>query len=127
MVDMKKEKEPGSGIDRVRLPEDLTTVEAPNRDKDNLEVSSWIEKIEKRFARTPSTPSDIADDTSSVAQPNLQQPPVTLPVTQGQVQAGKKASTDLGIAWLITWAIRQMKLIARAGKKVILQDSSENK
>jgi len=53
MVDLKKEKEPGQGMERVRLPDDLTTVEAPERSKENLEVMSWIEKIEKKFARVP--------------------------------------------------------------------------
>ena len=69
MVDMKKEKEPTGGMERVKLPEDLTTVEAPNRDKENLEVTTWIEKIEKQFARVPNDTSDVTDDTVVVQQP----------------------------------------------------------
>ena len=124
MVDMKKEMEPIQRSERVDLPEERPTVEVPASVDQNLEVSSWIEK---RFARTPSAPTDATGDTASVPQPTLQQPPVTLPVTHQQVQVGKKANTDLGIAWLVTWAIRQIKLLARAGKKVILQDSTESK
>ncbi len=134
MVDMKKEKESfGSAQDlatreRVRLPEDLTTVEAPNRDKENLEVTTWIEKIEKQFARVPNDTSDVTDDTVVVQQqPTAQQPPVTLPVTQQQMAKGKTAKVDLGIAWLVAWAVRQIKLLARLGRKVRLQDLPEVK
>lgn len=134
MVDMKKEKEPlrqaqgELGMERVKLPEDLTTVEAPNRDKENLEVTTWIEKIEKQFARVPNDTSDVTDDTVVVQQqPTAQQPPVTLPVTQQQMAKGKTAKVDLGIAWLVAWAVRQIKLLARLGRKVRLQDLPEAK
>lgn|GEM_PF-1044189 len=127
MVDMKKEKEPMSGMERVRLPEDLTTVEAPNRDKENLEVMSWIEKIEKQFARVPNQTSDVNDDTVVIQQTQTQQPPVTLPVNQSQMAKGKTAKPDLGIAWLVTWAIRQIKLLTRLGRKVRLEDMPEFK
>ena len=125
MVDMKKEKEPGSGMERVRLPEDLTTVEAPNRDKENLEVTTWIEQIEKKFARVPTDTTDVNDDSVVVQQPQAQQPPITLPVNPKQMAKGKNAKTNLGIAWLVTWAIRQMKLLSRLGRKVRLQDIPE--
>lgn len=127
MVDMKKEKEPGQGMERARLPDDLTTVEAPKRDKENLEVKSWIEKIEKQFARVPNDTTDATDDTVVVQQPQAQQPPVTLPVNQQQMQVGKKAKTDVGIAWLVTWVIRQIKILARSGRRVRLQDMPEIK
>lgn len=125
MVDMKKEKEPGRGMERVRLPEDLTTVEAPNRDKENLEVTTWIEQIEKKFARVPNDTADVNDDAVVVQQPQAQQPPVTLPVNPQQMAKGKNAKTNLGIAWLVTWAIRQIKLLSRLGRKVRLQDIPE--
>lgn len=125
MVDMKKEKEPGQGMERVRLPDDLTTVEAPNRDKENLEVTTWIEKIEKKFARVPNDTSDVSDDQVVVQQPQAQQPAVTLPVNQQQMAKGKTAKTDLGIAWLVAWAIRQIKMLSRLGRKVRLQDMPE--
>lgn len=125
MADMKKEKEPGSGMERVRLPDDLTTVEAPNRDKENLEVTTWIEKIEKQFARVPNDTADVSDDGVVIQQPQSQQPPVTLPVNQQQMAKGKKAKTDLGIAWLVTWAIRQIKQLSRLGRKVRLKDMPE--
>ena len=126
MVDMKKEKEPRQGVERVRLPEDLTIVEAPNRDKENLEVTTWIEKIEKQFARVPNDTSDVTDDTVVVQQqPVSQQPPVTLPVNQQQMFKGKTAKPDTGIAWLVAWAVRQIKLLSRLGRKVRLQDIPE--
>lgn len=127
MVDTKKEKEPGQGMERVRLPEDLTTVEAPNRDKENLEVSSWIEKIEKKFARVPNDTADVMDDQVVVQQPLAQQPPVTLPVNQQQMLKGKSAKTDTGIAWLVAWVIRQIKIFAKSGRRVRLQDMPEAK
>ena len=123
MVDMKKEKEPVGSNERVRLPEDLTAVEAPNRDKENLEVQSWVEKIEKQFARVPNDTTDVNDDSVVVQpQPQAQQPPVTLPVNQQQMAKGKNAKPDTGIAWLVTWVIRQIKLLSRLGRKVKLQD-----
>ncbi len=135
MVDMKKEKEPVAGSERVRLPEDLpageaglTTVEAPKRDQENLEVSSWMEKIEKKFSRVPNDTTDVNDDTVVVQpQPQAQQPPVTLPINQQQMAKGKNAKPDAGIAWLVIWVIRQIKLMARLGKKVKLQDMPEVK
>lgn len=127
MVDMKKEKEPVGGMERVKLPEDLTTVEAPNRDKENLEVTTWIEKIEKQFARVPNDTADVNDDQVVIHQPQAQQPPVTLPVTQQQMAKGKTAKVDLGIAWLVAWAIRQIKMLSRLGRKVRLQDMPEVK
>lgn len=128
MVDMKKEKEPGSGIERVRLPEELTTVSAPNREQENLEVKTWIEKIEKRFARVSNDTSDVTDDTVVVQQdPQSTQPPVTLPVNQQQMYQGKKAKTDTGLAWLVAWAIRQIKKFSRLGRKIRLEDLPEAK
>lgn len=124
---MKKEKEPVGGMERVKLPEDLTTVEAPNRDKENLEVTTWIEKIEKQFARVPNDTTDVNDDQVVVQQPQAQQPPVTLPVNQQQMAKGKSAKVDLGIAWLVAWAIRQIKMLSRLGRKVRLQDMPEVK
>lgn len=123
MADLSKEKEPIGGSERVRVPEEIATVEAK---RDNLEVSSWMEKIEKKFARVPNDTTDVTDDTVVVQQqPQAQQPPVTLPVNQQQMAVGKKAKPEMGIAWLVTWAIRQIKLLSRAGKKVRLQDMPE--
>jgi len=126
MTDLSKEKEPISGLERVSIPEEVATVEA-KRDKDNLEVASWMEKIEKKFARVPNDTSDVSDDTVIVQQPQSQQPPVILPITQQQMAIGKKAKPDLGIAWLVAWAIRQIKLLSRLGHKVRLADIPEVK
>ena len=122
MVDLKKEKEPLSGMERVRIPEDVVTVEAPKDAKQNLETQSWMEKIERRFARVPNKTSDVTDDTVVVQQAQAQQPPVTLPINQNQIQVGKNASPDTGIAWLVAWAIRQIKLFTKLGRNVRLQD-----
>lgn len=127
MVDVTKEKEPGQGMERVRLPDDLTTVEAPDRAKENLELQSWMEKIEKKFARVPNATSDVTDDSVVIQQPQTDQPVVTLPVNANQMQIGKTAKTDKGIAWLVAWAIRQIKMLARVGRKVRLQDIPEIK
>ena len=122
MVDTKKEHElrPG-GTEQVIGP-----VEMVSKPEINLEVSSWMEKIEKKFARVPNQTSDVSDD-SVVVQPTPQtdQPPVTLPINQQQMTVGKKAKTDTGIAWLVSWAIRQIKIFTRMGRKVRLEDMPE--
>jgi len=102
-------------------------VEAPKIPEQNLESMSFMEKIEKKFARVPNTTSDVNDDTVVVQQPQAQQPPVTLPINVQQMQVGKTAKTDLGIAWLVSWAIRQIKMLAKLGRKVRLQDIPEAK
>ena len=127
MVDIRKEKEPMVGVERVRVPEEQITVEAPKSSEQNLESLSWMEKIEKKFARVPNQTSDVADDTVVVQQPQAQQPPVTLPVNGQQMQMGKAAKPDTGIAWLVTWAIRQIKRLTRAGRNVRLEDMPEAK
>ncbi len=124
MVDISKEKEPRIGTERTSVPEEMSTVEAK---RDNLEVSSWVEKIEKKFARVPNDTSDVTDDAVVVQQPQAQQPPVTLPVNQHQMMVGKKAKTDLGIAWLVTWVVRQIKILAKLGRGVRFQDLPETK
>ena len=105
-------------------------VEAPKIPEQNLESMSFMEKIEKKFARVPNTTSDVNDDTV-VVQPfgsaQGKQPPVTLPINVQQMQVGKTAKTDLGIAWLVSWAIRQIKMLAKLGRKVRLQDIPEAK
>ena len=124
MVDTKKELEPRvGGVEQVAAP----PVEAPKSPEQNLEVESWVEKIEKRFGRIPNKTSDVTDDTVVVQQPAAQQPPVTLPVTQQQMQVGQKAKTDLSIAWLVTWAVRQIKMLTKLGRNVRLQDIPEVK
>lgn len=124
MTDLKKELEPGSV--GVELPK-VRPAEAPVKPEGNLEVESWVEKIEKKFARVPNATSDVTDDAVVIQQPKTSQPPVTLPINSQQMQAGKKAKTDSGIAWLVTWAIRQIKLLTRLGRKVRLQDMPEVK
>ena len=105
-------------------------VEAPKIPEQNLESMSFMEKIEKKFARVSNTTSDVNDDTV-VVQPfgsaQGKQPPVTLPINVQQMQVGKTAKTDLGIAWLVSWAIRQIKMLAKLGRKVRLQDIPEAK
>lgn len=127
MVDLSKEKLQAGGIERVRVPEEQITVEAPKNPEQNLETLSWMEKIEKRFARVPNQTADVNDDAVVIQQPQTNQPPVTLPVTQQQMLKGKTAKLDLGIAWLVTWAIRQIKILTRSGKNVRLQDMPELK
>lgn len=121
-MDNKKEQEP-----RVNGVEQIKPAEIPAENRENLETLSWMEKIEKRFARVPNDTSDVTDDSVVVQQPQAQQPPVTLPVNPKQMQVGKTAKIDTGIAWLVTWAIRQIKMITRMGGKVRLQDIPEVK
>lgn len=127
MVDMKKEKEPMSGMERVSVPEEIPTVESPRKAEDNLEVESWITKIEKRFGRVPNKTSDVTDDSVIVQSPQSAQPPIVLPINQQQMVAGKKAKPELSIAWLVTWMLRQIKVLTRLGRNVRMQDIPEVK
>lgn len=124
MADLKKELERGVlGAEKPPVP----ALEKSSKPGENLEVESWMEKIERKFARVPNKTQDVTDDTVVVQSPKAQQPPVTLPVNQQQMQAGKRAKTDSGIAWLVTWVIRQIKLLTKLGRKVRLQDLPEAK
>lgn len=91
------------------------------------EVESWMQKIERRFARVPNQTQTPMDDQVVVQQSQSNQPPVTLPVNQVQMQYGKKASVEEGIAWLVTWVVRQIKKFSKLGQRVRLQDMSEVK
>lgn len=127
MVDTKKEKEPiGIGV-RERSPEEFPTVEAPRKAKENLEVDSWITKIEKKFARIPKGQPGAQDDSVVVQQPASNQPPITLPVNQQTMVKGQDAPVETGIRWLVTWAIRQIQMLTRIGRKVKLAEIPEIK
>lgn len=124
MVDVKKEKQPMGTPERMGAPEEMAAVETP-RQQESLETLSWMEKIEKKLGRVPNQTQDVTDDRVVVQSPQSQQPPVTLPVNQAQMQVGKKAKPELGIAWLVAWAIRQIKMLTKLGRKVRLQDIPE--
>lgn len=126
MVDLTKEQELRHSGESLPYPEAGQANESP-APRENLETMSWVEKIEKKFARVPNDTSDPADDQVVVNQPQAQQPPVTLPINQQQMMAGKKAKTDLSIAWLVTWVIRKIKMLARLGQRVRFQDLPEMK
>ena len=93
----------------------------------NLEVESWLEKIEKRFGRVPKGVPGPQDDEVVVQQTNKQQPPVTLPVTQVQMQNKKKMPVENGITWLLVWAKRRMEQLVRLGRRVVLREIPEVK
>ncbi|MFH1244679.1 MAG: hypothetical protein V1487_03895 [bacterium] len=118
-MDNKKEIEPKGG-ERIE-----PVVEVPKKLEENLEIESWVEKIEKRFGRVPNKTSDVTDDTVVVQSPQSTQPPVVLPINQQQIQIGKKARPELSIAWLVTWMLRQIKVLTRLGRKVRIQDIPE--
>lgn len=120
-MDNKKEIEPKS-VEQVQPPLDI----ARGREA-QPEVESWIEKIEKKFGRVPNQTQTPMDDSIVVQQPQSDQPPVTLPISQQQIQAGKKVGTELSIVWLVTWMLRQIKILTRLGKKVRIQDIPEVK
>ena len=119
MADNKLEREKIAGVEgRQRAPEEFPTVESP-RKSENVEAMSWMEKLERRFGRTPKqAPGDVQDDTTQVPQ-GKQQPPVTVPVTATQMQVGQKAPTDDGLAWLVIWAKRQIQRLMRQNRKVL--------
>jgi hypothetical protein len=125
MVDMKKEKEPIGGGERISVPEEFPTFESPRKVETQPEVESWIQKIEKRLSRIPKGQPGLQDDIVVIPQDQSQQPPVTLPVTQQQITANHQAKPELSIAWLVTWAIRRIKMMARVGRRVRLQDIPE--
>lgn len=91
------------------------------------EVESWMEKIEKKFARVPNQSQDVNDDSVVVVQDQSAQPPVTVPITHAQMIAGKKGAVTEGITWLVAWVVRQIKMLHKIGKKVRLADIPEVK
>lgn len=124
MVNNKKEIQPRQAeVDQVKI-ENLRQVET------QPEVESWMQKIERRFARVPNKTVTPMDDTV-VVQPfgdaQGKQPPVTMPINQTQMQVGKVARPDEGIAWLVAWVVRQIKVLTKLGKRVRLQDMPEIK
>jgi len=134
MVDLKKEKEPIEGVERVVVPQEVSTTESIRQAHDrvpkdeNLEVDSWIAKIEKRLGRIPKGQPGVQDDSvvvQAVDPVQANQPPITLPVNQQQMAVGKKAKPELSIAWLVTWAIRQIKMLTKLGRRVELSQLPE--
>lgn len=121
MVDNKKEIQPRP-VETTR-----PVVETPRQVEPQPEVESWMQKIERRFARVPNKTITPMDDNVVVQQPQSQQPPVTMPINQTQMQIGKVAKPDEGIAWLVAWVVRQIKVLAKMGKRVRLQDMPEIK
>ena len=124
MPDNKKEIQPRI----VEAP--APVVETPRQNEAQPEVESWMQKIERRFARVPNKTVTPMDDTV-VVQPfgdaQGKQPPVTMPINQTQMQVGKVARPDEGIAWLVAWVVRQIKVLTKLGKRVRLQDMPEIK
>ncbi|GEM_PF-5844239 len=100
--------------------EKLKTVEIPIPEKPeghvvgeehSIEAESVIEKIE----RQKKAGGDVRDDTT-VVPASSGQPAVTLPVTQDDVKSAKKIPIISSLAWLVAWAVRQMKKLGgRAG------------
>lgn len=127
MVDLKKEKEPIGIGGRERSPEEFPTVEAPRKTKENLEVDGWMTKIEKKFARIPKGQPGAQDDQVVVQQSQSNQPPVQLPVTKQAMVKGQDAPVETGIRWLVTWAIRQIQMLTKIGRKVKLSELPEVK
>ncbi|MCE7897708.1 MAG: hypothetical protein DPW11_04255 [bacterium] len=121
MVDNKKEIQPRP-VESAQI-----RVEAPKPVETQPEIESWMQKIERRFARVPNKTVTPMDDKVVVQQPQSQQPPVTMPINQTQMQAGKVAKPDEGIAWLVTWVVRQIKMLTKLGRRVRLQDVPEIK
>lgn len=121
MVDNKKEIQPRQ-VEAVQVK-----VEMPRQVETQPEVESWMQKIERRFARVPNKTITPMDDTVVVQQPQSQQPPVTMPINHTQMQVGKMAKPDEGIAWLVAWVVRQIKVLTKMGRSVRLQDMPELK
>lgn len=119
MVDNKKEIQPRP-VESTQI-----RVETPKPVEVQPEVESWMQKIERRFARVPNKTITPMDDTVVVQQPKSQQPPVTMPINHTQMQVGKVAKPDEGIAWLVTWVVRQIRMLTKLGRRVRLQDMPE--
>lgn len=127
MAEVGKEKEPRSAV-RERVADMPPIKESPRKKDDNFEVEGIVEKIEKRMARIPKGQPGAQDD-QVVVQPSgaaqAKQPPVKLPVTQKAMTKGQKAPVDWSVKWLFTWAIRQIAMWTRLGRKVELEKLPE--
>jgi len=114
-----------AGVERQTVT-DLPPLEvSPRKAEKNLEVESLMTKIERRFARIPKGKPGVQDDQVVVQQAASQQPPVKLPLSQVTIKKGKKAPVELSVAWLVSWALRQIKMLTRIGRRVELADIPE--
>lgn len=120
MVDRRKEFEPTS---KERIP----VVEVPKKVEAEPEVESWMERIERRFARVPNKTATPVDDSVVVQNQQAQQPPIVLPVTHQTMSAGKKGKVEEGVTWLVVWVVRQIKRLTSLGRRVRLADMPEVK
>lgn len=121
MPDNKKESQPRT------IESSQGVVESPKPAEQQPAVESWMQKIERRFARVPNNTPTPTDDTVVVQQSQSQQPPVTLPINQTQMQVGQKSPVEEGITWLVSWVIRQIKMLHKLGRRTRLSDMPEIK
>jgi hypothetical protein len=129
MAELTKEKL-SVGVERQQVPQELSTVESP-RKSENIEAMSWMEKLERRFGRSPKqAPGDVQDDTTQVSDPTqgAQQPPVTVPVTAKQANDKTIKDPELSLTWLVLWAQRRLKQLLKQDRKVLFApDENSNK
>lgn len=127
MSEIGKEQE-SVGAERELVVDQGVIVESLCKQEKNLEVESWMEKIEKRFARIPKGIKGPQDD-DVVVQPfddtQGKQPPVKLPVTQVGMKRGDKLPVENSITWLVKWARRRIKQLAMLGRRVVLSEIPE--
>lgn len=95
---------------QVPIPE---SVEKSQEKVVSLEVESVIEKLERNVK---SQGDDKQDDLGTVVQPISDQPAVTLPLTQGEVDEGEKLGMNSSYRWLVEWVKMMMEKLGKRGK-----------
>ena len=89
----------------------------------SLEVESVIEKLERNVKQTGDKQDDVG---ATVAQPKSDQPAVTLPITQDDVEEGEKLGMDSSFRWLVEWVKMMLrKFPGRAKYRKPSEDKKE--
>ena len=96
---------------RVEEREIKNMEEIPGSPEVGPEMEGYIEKVEK----DPELQKALADDyikTIGMQSATTQNPQVTLPLTNSQVQAGLHHKVWEAVRWLAVWCLRQMKMVS---------------
>lgn len=76
------------------------------------EVEGYVEKVEKEAELHKSLADDYVASVG-MTTPVPQNPKVTLPLTDEQIQLGLHHKVWEGIRWLAEWCVRQMKMLRK--------------
>lgn len=106
-----KEREPATVESRrAGELESISEIEVIPETPEIEKLEGYIEQVEK----APETQSPVVDDYTQqvlLSSAAVQNPTVTLPLTEDQIVKGLHHKVMDGLKWLAVWCIRQIKLL----------------